>query len=123
MSTPEEKKTSTEPVTEPSPLLKKVIARLGDLILEHHAYRGDDRVHVARERIVEAARLLRDSPDLNFDMLLDVTCIDYFGQPDDFHNAAEVWDRDRHALRRRPESRHHVNAPERGEHPRFAVVS
>ena len=122
MSTPEEHKTPAAPAAEPSPLLKKAIARLGGLVLEHHSYRGDDRIHVARERIVEAARLLRDSPDLDFDMLLDVTCIDYFGQPDDFRNTPEVWDRNRDVLRRRPESRHRVNAPERGDHPRFAVV-
>jgi NADH-quinone oxidoreductase subunit C len=122
MSTPEEQKIPAAPAVEPSALLKKVIARLGGLVLEHQNFRGDDRIHIARERIVEAASLLRDSPELNFDLLLDVTCVDYFGQPDEFRNAPEIWDRTRQVLRRRPEWRHRVNMPERGDHPRFAVV-
>jgi len=73
-----------------SPLLQKVVGRLGDLVLERHTALGDDRIHVARERILDAARLLRDDPELAFDLLLDVTAIDYLGQPDDFATNLEV---------------------------------
>lgn len=105
-----------------SPLLEQVRALLGDAVLEAHAERGDERIHVARERIVEVARTLRDAPELAFDMLADVTAVDYLGQPDGFCNTLEVWDANRGLMRRLPQSRRRVNAPERGPEPRFAVV-
>ena len=122
MSTSEEQVTSVAAPPELSALLQKVIARLGSLVVEHHSFRGDDRIHVARENILAAARALRDSPELNFDLLLDVTCIDYFGQPDDFESAPKTWDRNQNLIRKRAESRHRVNLPVRGDAPRFAVV-
>jgi NADH-quinone oxidoreductase subunit C len=123
MTAPEEQKPgAAQAAPEPSALLQAVIARLGPLVLEHRSLRGDERIHVAREHIVEAARLLRDSPELSFDMLVDLTAIDYFGQPDDFHNAPEIWDRKHNLVRRRAEWRHRVNLPERGAEPRFAVA-
>jgi len=105
-----------------SPLIAKVSDRLGALILEHHSFRGDDRIHLDRARIVEAATILRDDPELAFDLLLDVTAIDYLGQPDDFETKPEVWDRDRSAMRRLPQRRHQLVLPARGPNPRFAVV-
>ncbi len=105
-----------------SALLGNVLVRLGDLVSEHHSFRGDDRIHVARENILEVARILRDSPELAFNMLLDVTAVDYLGQPDDFQTQLEVWDRNRAVFRRRPQWRHKLVLPERGPLPRFAVV-
>jgi NADH-quinone oxidoreductase subunit C len=35
---------------------------------------------VEAARIAEVARLLRDDPDLAFEMLTDVTCVDYLGE-------------------------------------------
>src|SRR5579875_1467421 len=105
-----------------SPLLEKVLARLGDRVLERHTARGDDRIHVARERILEVARILRDDPELNFDLLLDVTAIDYYGQPDDFETKLQVWDQNRAVMRRLPQRRHELVLPPRGPEPRFAVV-
>ena len=100
---------SDEPKTpapsELSPLLTKVLSRLGGLVLEHTSFRGDDCIHVARENLLEAARALRDTTDLGFDLLLDVTCIDYFGQPDGFFNGPEAWDRDHEVIRRRAQWR------------------
>ena len=105
-----------------SPSLAKVLERLGDRVLEHHSVRGDDRIHVARERILETARILRDDPELSFDLLLDVTAVDYLGQPDDFATKPQAWDGNRAVMRRRPQSRHELALPPRGSHPRFAVV-
>ncbi|HZO80508.1 MAG TPA: NADH-quinone oxidoreductase subunit C [Candidatus Binataceae bacterium] len=122
MTAPEEKPAKAQALPEPSALLRAVIARLGALVVEHRSFRGDERIHVARANIVAAARMLRDSPELAFDMLLDITAIDYFGQPDDFRNAPEVWDRRQNLIRRRGEWRHRVNLPARGGEPRFAVV-
>jgi len=105
-----------------SPLLAIISDRLGALIIEHHSFRGDDRIHLDRANLVQAATILRDDPELAFDLLLDVTAIDYFGQPDDFEIKAEIWDRDRSAMRRLPQRRHQLVLPPRGPNPRFAVV-
>ena len=105
-----------------SPLLQKVIDRLGGFVLEHKSAQGDDRIHVARENALDALRILRDDPELAFDLLLDVTAIDYLGQPDDFATNLEVWDKNRAVMRRQPQRRHELVLPPRGPNPRFAVV-
>jgi NADH-quinone oxidoreductase subunit C len=113
---------ATEPSSEPSPLIKLVSERLGAMVIAHRSFRGDDRIQVARENIVETCRILRDTPELSFDLLLDVTAIDYLGQPDEFQMKLEVWDENRAAMRRIPQYRHRIVPPPRGPEPRFAVV-
>ncbi len=105
-----------------TPLMEKVLRELGDLVIEHHRERGDDRIHVARHDILAAARVLRDSPQLGFDMLLDVTAIDYLGQPDGFRQQPRIWDANRTVMRQAQPSRHRLTIPEPGPLPRFAVV-
>ena len=36
-------------------------------------------------------------------MLVDVTAVDYLGQPDDFRMNLEVWDQNRAVMRRQPQ--------------------
>jgi NADH-quinone oxidoreductase subunit C len=105
-----------------SPLIAKVLRELGDLVVEHYRERGDERIHVARENILTVAQRLHDSPDLAFDMLLDVTAIDYLGQPDGFHMQPQIWDQDSPVQRRVQQSRHQLILPNRGPLPRLAVV-
>jgi NADH-quinone oxidoreductase subunit C len=105
-----------------SPLMRRVRELLGGRILEHHCFRGDDRIHIAREHILEVGQILRDDPELALDLLLDVTAIDYLGQPDDFEKKGEIWDQERPVLHRQLASRHQLVLPPRGSHPRFAVV-
>lgn len=106
----------------PTPLMEKVLARLGARVMEHRNFRGDDRIHVAREHLLEVAQALRDDPELKFDLLLDVTAVDYLGQPDDFETKLTIWDENRAAMRRRPQRRHELVLPARGEQARFALV-
>jgi NADH-quinone oxidoreductase subunit C len=110
------------PAPELSPLLAKVMDRLSDAVLEHHTFRGDDRIHIAPERLLEVAKFLRDDPALAFDFLVDVTAVDYLGQPDDFETKLTVWDENRAVVRRRPQRRHELVLPPPGPQPRFAVV-
>jgi NADH-quinone oxidoreductase subunit C len=105
-----------------SPLIVNVLRELDDLVVEHYRERGDERIHVSRENILAVAQRLRDSPDLSFDMLLDVTAIDYLGQPDGFHMQPQVWDQNAPVQRRVQQSRHRLILPDRGPLPRFAVV-
>jgi NADH-quinone oxidoreductase subunit C len=116
---------ATEPVqpeVELSPMMRRVTEILGSRIIEYRSFRGEDRIHVAREHIVEVGQILRDDAELAFDLLLDVTAVDYLGQPDDFERTPQIWDQDRPVLHRRPARRHELVLPPRGPHPRFAVV-
>src|SRR6266481_699597 len=79
-----------------SPLMRAVKDRLGALVLEYRSYRGDDRI--------------------------DVTAVDYLGQPDDFETKLDSWDENRAVMRRQPQRRHELVLPPRGPEPRFAVV-
>jgi NADH-quinone oxidoreductase subunit C len=45
-----------------------------------HANLGDATARVARASLVEIMRLLRDEPGLDFEMLSDVTAVDWLGQ-------------------------------------------
>jgi NADH-quinone oxidoreductase subunit C len=56
---------------------RKLAERFGAAILHVHSHRGDDTVVVARERIVEVSRFLRDDPALDYCMLVDLTAVDY----------------------------------------------
>lgn len=61
-------------------ILAHVRSRLGDAVLAEHAQCGDATVVVARERIPEVMRALRDDPELPFNVLVDLTAVDYLGE-------------------------------------------
>ena len=63
-----------------SPALRQLLARLPDAVQGTHAQHGDATAVVAAERLPDALRLLRDDPELAFEMLSDVTCVDYLGE-------------------------------------------
>ncbi|MBI4437058.1 MAG: NADH-quinone oxidoreductase subunit C [Candidatus Omnitrophica bacterium] len=46
-------------------------------VLATHRYRGDDTVILKKERLLEAARVLKEDPALDFNFLMDLTCVDY----------------------------------------------
>jgi len=62
-------------------MLAALTERLGDRLLATHEYRGDHTAVVAREGLVAALTLCRDDAALGFDMLVDVTAVDYLRFP------------------------------------------
>jgi NADH-quinone oxidoreductase subunit C len=50
---------------------------LGDAVLGHAVFRDQLTVTVDKDRIVDACTLLRDEERLRFDMLTDLTAVDY----------------------------------------------
>src|SRR6185369_8513406 len=44
-----------------------------------HSLHGDDTAVVDPARVVEIIRFLRDTPDLGFNQLIDLTCFDTLG--------------------------------------------
>ena len=63
-----------------SPALRRLIEALPDAVRDTHAHVGDATACIDPERVVEVARLLRDDSALEFEMLTDVTAVDYLGQ-------------------------------------------
>jgi NADH-quinone oxidoreductase subunit C len=60
-----------------SPALRRLLEALPEAILSTHADLGDATAVVDRARILDVLRLLRDESDLAFEMLSDVTAVDY----------------------------------------------
>ncbi|MDH3211036.1 MAG: NADH-quinone oxidoreductase subunit C [Myxococcales bacterium] len=63
-----------------SPVLRRLLEALPDAVEETHARLGDATARVGRSRIVEVLQLLRDDPELEFEMLTDLTAVDYLGE-------------------------------------------
>ena len=63
-----------------SPALRRLLEALPGAVLATHAQLGDATARVAPARLLEVAGLLRDDPELEFEMLTDVACVDYLGE-------------------------------------------
>jgi len=63
-----------------SKVLRRLLERCGAAVVDTHARLGDATACVDKERLVLVMRFLRDDPELAFDMLTDLTCVDYLGQ-------------------------------------------
>ncbi len=61
-------------------VLAKAVALLGDAVLDTHEHRGDATVLVPRQAIRESLRSLRDDLELRFNLLMDLTAVDYLNR-------------------------------------------
>ncbi|HTO54268.1 MAG TPA: NADH-quinone oxidoreductase subunit C [Myxococcota bacterium] len=61
-------------------LLAKLRALLGADVLDVHTHRGDATILVAVDRARECLQRLRDDPGLAFNVLVDLTAVDYLGR-------------------------------------------
>jgi NADH-quinone oxidoreductase subunit C len=64
-----------------SGILARLGERFGPAILETHAEHGDHTAVVDRAALSEVLRFCRDDPALRFDMLMDLTAVDYLRYP------------------------------------------
>jgi NADH-quinone oxidoreductase subunit C len=62
-------------------ILDRLRTRFGAAVVETHAHRGDHTAVVERAAIGDVLRLCRDEPDLAFDMLSDLTAVDFLKFP------------------------------------------
>ncbi len=62
------------------PLLKALGEQFGARVLESHAWRGDVTAVIEAAALLEVAGFLRDGEESGFDMLLDVTAVDFLGR-------------------------------------------
>lgn len=81
-------------------LLGHLQARFANDIANVDTYRGDASAVLRPARLVELATFLRDDPALSFDLLLDVTAVDYIGQQPRFEVVYHLFStRHHHRLR------------------------
>jgi NADH-quinone oxidoreductase subunit C len=62
-------------------MLARLQERFGARVLETHAERGDHTAVVARDAIVDVLTLCKNDAALGFDMLIDITAVDYLKFP------------------------------------------
>ena len=62
-------------------ILARLSERLGAGLSETHDFRGDHTAVVSREAVLEALRFCREDAALAFDLLVDVTAVDYLRFP------------------------------------------
>lgn len=58
-------------------LAEAIQHKFPERVIAIHHYRGQGTVVLAREGLREVARFLRDDPAMRFDLLMDLTCVDY----------------------------------------------
>jgi NADH-quinone oxidoreductase subunit C len=63
-----------------SALLRRLLDVHGEAVEATHARLGDATATIAKQQLARVMRFLRDDPELAFDMLSDVTCVDYLGE-------------------------------------------
>jgi NADH-quinone oxidoreductase subunit C len=62
-------------------ILERLRARLGSAVVETHDQHGDHTAVVERAALPGALSLCRDDADLAFDVLMDLTAVDYHKYP------------------------------------------
>jgi NADH-quinone oxidoreductase subunit C len=62
-------------------ILARLRERFGDRVVETHDYRGDHTAVLTRDALVPALQFCRDDPALRFDLLVDITAVDYLKFP------------------------------------------
>ena len=63
---------------EESALIQSIRAKIANDILGFHSYRGDDTILVRRESVFAVLKMLKE--EFSFNMLADLTAVDYLGQ-------------------------------------------
>jgi NADH-quinone oxidoreductase subunit C len=63
-----------------SPALRRLLEFFPSQVEATHADLGDATARVAPGNLLEIMRLLRDEPGLDFEMLMDVTAVDWLGE-------------------------------------------
>ncbi|HTO12800.1 MAG TPA: NADH-quinone oxidoreductase subunit C [Candidatus Binatia bacterium] len=62
-------------------ILQRLRDRFGGAVVASHEHRGDATVVVERAALLDALRFCRDEPGLDFDVLMDLTAVDYSRYP------------------------------------------
>ena len=84
----------------PSLAARRVSEKFPDAVLDWHAWRGDDTLTLTRDSIVEVCRFLRLEPDLECNLFVDLTVVDYLPREPRFEVVIHLYSiRHRHRIR------------------------
>ena len=73
--------TTTAPESEaPGALTTLLQQQFPDTLIDFHNHRGDETVRVKRDAIVPICQFLRDDSRCKFELMIDLTAVDYFEQ-------------------------------------------
>ena len=62
-------------------ILQRLRDRFAGAVVETHDHRGDHTAVVERAGLLDVLRWCRDEPELRFDVLMDLTAVDYLKYP------------------------------------------
>ena len=64
-------------------ILESIQKTFGNITLSTHDFRGDETIVVKRESLIETMRRLKEDPEFDFNVLMDLSAVDYltFGEP------------------------------------------
>ncbi len=60
----------------------RIKEKFGGAVLSSHDFRGDETAVIRKDSLLEIARFLKEDPDLDFNVLMDLSAVDYlqFGE-------------------------------------------
>ena len=64
-------------------ILDQIRQKFSDAIITSHDFRGDETIVIQKEALVSVMLFLKEDPRLDFNILVDLTAVDYstFGEP------------------------------------------
>ena len=63
---------------------EQIREKFGDAVLTTHDFRGDETAIVKKEALLDILRFLKEDPELDFNVLMDLTAVDYLTYPSPF---------------------------------------
>jgi NADH-quinone oxidoreductase subunit C len=79
-----------------SRVLRRLLDRCGAAVADTHARLGDATAIVRKEELTLVMRTLRDDPELAFEMLTDLTCVDHLGEEPRFEMVYHLYSLAKH---------------------------
>jgi NADH-quinone oxidoreductase subunit C len=98
-----------------SDLIQTLRSRFPEAILDSHSHAGDDTVVIRPEALRAVAAFLHDDPEVGFEILMDVTAVDYYRRKPRFEVVY-------HFLCHRRNQRLRIKVPVAGKDPRVATL-
>lgn len=71
--------------------VQKVKEKYPEAVVEEHAFRGDQTIIIRKEFLLPVVKFLKEDPQLNFSLLIDLTGVDYLGRSPRFEVVYNVF--------------------------------
>ena len=98
-----------------SDLIQTLRSRFPEAVVDSHSHAGDDTVVIKPEALRDVATFLHDDPEVGFEILMDITAVDYYRRRPRFEVVY-------HFLSHRRNQRLRIKVPVEGKDPRVATL-